>query len=1063
MNDNNIQGDLLFGLLALINDFISRDQLVEATDKWLQDPSTPFDEVLIEIGALSEESRDLLKPRVAKHIADHGDNPVASREALSSISTLVDELRDRFATRGYDIEQPTQVLTSKTSVAATGTVSVSMPGADARFHLIRPVGRGGLGIVYEAFDRELNRTVAVKHVRKEYGDLPRQQQQFVLEAEITGGLEHPGIVPVYALGADETGRPFYAMKFIRGAENVPGSQPKKAAGVTLWNRIERFHQEGGISPDRTKELNDLLRHFVDVCNAMEFAHRKGVLHRDLKPRNIMVGQTGETLVVDWGLARPMSDDVEPPEDDEERLRPLSASGTSPEPQGSAVGTYEYMSPEQAAGRLSELGRATDIYSLGAILYCLLTGVPPFSRRDNPDILRQVQEGEFYHPSVANPNVPKPLEYVCLKAMSNDPHDRYGTAKELREEIEQWMAGEPVLAWQEPFLVRFARWRRKHPKLVAGTTAALLAGLMIATVASVLIKQEQLRTQQAQRKAQRNFEVAKTAVDDFYVTAASDVLLNEPRMTDLRQKLMRQGIRYYDDFLQAMSGDDLATRRERAVNYRRLGRIQESLHGKPPVDFDLAKLPAPSPAALTNYQAAKDLQAALLAEFPNDRENRRQLSRTLVAIGRVYDTYTEPLARRYYLNLQQGVPENQPEMIQLRNVMDENYLNAKQAYENAKQHRQQLADQPDATAEDHGLLANVIMNLGELEIATHKDDFSYDDVFALFQQAEQQMTRARTQDAADLQLQIDSGKLDFNRGALDFQQSLIIQPGAANPARFLAGRAQQHFRNTVTQAEAVLKSQPSHRAARELLAQALNALLGCTIQDFQERDELYGRAFQAAYDLVVNYPDSAEYQRLLADTLRKLDNIHAAQGYESGGTEYVRLLNVFVAPDQHGDAAAQPANEDAFARALEVIQSSPRFSLQPKAKALAERSRLRAAVLANGAEPPPAGLAWLRAESLLDVARFDLTENDIEQLKYNSTQAMQLLADAFPTTADQRLTDEIFATFEDGFRSLVPGKEVEFEGRPLGAFLSDQLDKLETAADEQRYADRLAELRRLLEA
>ena len=218
----------------------------------------------------------------------------------------------------------------------------------------------------------------------------------MVEAEITGRLEHPGIVPVYGLGTYDDGRPFYAMRFIRG-DNL------KAA-------IEQFHKdrEPGRDPgERTLALRKLLRRFLDVCNAIAYAHSRGVLHRDLKPGNIMLGKYGETLVVDWGLAKTVGRPERAGDGDAgaNARGPPSGSDVQPTEIGSRLGTPAYMSPEQAAGRLDELGPASDVYSLGATLYCLLTGKAAVRRtRDLVELLRKVERGEFPPPRQVKPGV-----------------------------------------------------------------------------------------------------------------------------------------------------------------------------------------------------------------------------------------------------------------------------------------------------------------------------------------------------------------------------------------------------------------------------------------------------------------------------------------------------------------------------------------------------------------------------------------------------------------------------------------------------------------------------------
>ena len=230
---------------------------------------------------------------------------------------------------------------------------------------------------------------------------------------------------------------------------------------------------------------------------MQYAHDRGVLHRDLKPGNIMLGKYGETLVVDWGLAKPGSRPSEPGADasggfDEPTLRPASASRGAETVAGTAIGTPAYMSPEQAAGRLDQLGPASDVYSLGATLYCLLTGAPPFRSKITGEILQQVQRGDFPRPRQLKPSIPAPLEAICLRAMALKRDERYAGPRALADDIEHWLADEPVSAWPEPVTVKLGRWTRRHKPLVSGLAAALLVGLLAGTAGLLWYQDEQNR-------------------------------------------------------------------------------------------------------------------------------------------------------------------------------------------------------------------------------------------------------------------------------------------------------------------------------------------------------------------------------------------------------------------------------------------------------------------------------------------------------------------------------------------------------------------------------------------
>ncbi len=368
------------------------------------------------------------------------------------------------AFRSTDVELPTGIraLVGERTVARSARV-VAL--ASPRFRVVRPHALGGLGVVSVAIDSELNREVALKEILDEHADDPVSRERFLLEAEITGGLEHPGIVPVYGLGSHENGRPYYAMRFIRG-EN-------------LQEAIRRFHKEHGPEADpgrRTLAIRQLLRRFLDVCHAVGYAHSRGILHRDIKPSNVIVGRHGETLLVDWGLAKAMGK-VEPQLESVERaLVPTVSEGSAQTRQGWALGTLAFMSPEQAAGKLEALGPRSDIYSLGASLYVLLTGRAPFEG-DDLKVLDRVKRGEFAQPCSLVPTIDPALEAVCLKAMATNPAGRYISSRELVDDVERWMADEPVSAWREPLRRRARRWARRNRTAVSAVAVALVAAFI----------------------------------------------------------------------------------------------------------------------------------------------------------------------------------------------------------------------------------------------------------------------------------------------------------------------------------------------------------------------------------------------------------------------------------------------------------------------------------------------------------------------------------------------------------------------------------------------------------
>jgi tetratricopeptide (TPR) repeat protein len=600
---------------------------------------------LVAAGVLDAADAERLEDLVKRSLAFRGEAGLPGIDRPTDMTEVI-----RGALSGPDSE-------ATEPLAPTGpipTPASTTHGDENRFRILRPHAAGGLGEVSLAEDRQLNREVALKEIQRRFADNPASRIRFLLEAEITGGLEHPGIVPVYGLGSHPDGRPYYAMRFIRGD--------------SLKEAIDRFHsaRTPGAAPDYAGvEFRGLLGRFVDVCQAIAYAHSRGVLHRDLKPGNVMLGKYGETLVVDWGLARPAGAEPGDVAGIESPLRPTSASGHDLTVAGSAIGTPSYMPPEQAAGKLDELGPQSDVYSLGATLFCILTGRPPVVGDSAFAVLDAVRKGDIPRPRSLQPATPPALEAICLKALALEPTGRYASAAELAADVERALADEPVTAWQEPLPVRVRRWARRHPKSLAAVTATLLVGSVAAGVTTIVVSGKNAELAQSLGREQRAREAeseARTLAETNEEEARSQAELaretllavvfdlqmgleNLPGGADVRRRLLRTSLDRLDRIATRFIGDTAV----QAGTAQALLELGEVLRRFGP-DDDETRVDGRSALAIARscFERARDITAALVSASPDDLFQSRRLLATHAALAQVayeegqYDTAVEEL-------------------------------------------------------------------------------------------------------------------------------------------------------------------------------------------------------------------------------------------------------------------------------------------------------------------------------------------------------------------------------------------------------------------------------------
>jgi serine/threonine protein kinase len=309
-----------------------------------------------------------------------------------------------------------------------------------KYRVLRRLGEGGMGEVWAARDEELGREVALKIATADQSELCTRLRR---EAQVIAGLEHPGIVPVHDVGVLPDGRVWYAMKIVRG------------------ERLDEW-----MAHDH--DLRAVLRMFARVCEAVAFAHAHGVIHRDLKPANVMVGEFGEALVMDWGLAKVVGTK-------EEHL-PASTTPTTTTAVGAVIGTLAFMPPEQARGEIDTLDARADVYALGAMLYFLLARRPPFDARSPAALQQAVIEGNA---AALDGDMPRALQSICAHAMARDRDARYGSARELAEDVELWLDGQRPRAHRESPLERVARVAARHRVLLSLLGVYVVVRLLLA--------------------------------------------------------------------------------------------------------------------------------------------------------------------------------------------------------------------------------------------------------------------------------------------------------------------------------------------------------------------------------------------------------------------------------------------------------------------------------------------------------------------------------------------------------------------------------------------------------
>lgn len=461
------------------------------------------------------------------------------------------------------------------------------------YKVLETFAQGGMGKVMVAWDEEFSRRVALKEIQYESADDERFQRRFLQESLVTARLEHPGILPIYNRGINSQERPFFTMRLVAGGN-----------AKTLHQAIEEFDRTDPKSNDFKSNLRNLLRRLIDVCNTVGYAHSQGVCHRDLKPANILIGPFGETLVVDWGLAKTFqvkgnSSNHHPETNAVDSANtqtgsPYESSPNSPliNSLSIAIGTRGFVAPECYRHEPITSWPRVDVFSLGAILYCILTGKSPRSKSDyrsnqinagatTPSNKRISKQSEILTPGQLPLGIPKALEAVCLKAIAAAPQDRYASTLELAIDLESYLAGQPVSVLREGLIDRTIRWISNNRMLAVawlafGTLATFSMGVIAIqqiTYSSALLDKSKKLSESLAKESELLVNESKLRMNEEVARSKAE---NQENVARKREVLALRALRSYTDAI---------TSNEKLKNSKELGSVRRELLENPLALFE----------------------------------------------------------------------------------------------------------------------------------------------------------------------------------------------------------------------------------------------------------------------------------------------------------------------------------------------------------------------------------------------------------------------------------------------------------------------------------------------
>ncbi len=891
----NIQDDLLFGVMAVQSGALGADRLAEACALSPANGTATLAERLVENGDLTIEQKTRIQRVVAEEVKNHGG------DAEAALAATMD---GRFLEAITEVKSPGNSEMARVARNVASAVnheilrSLRTPGdeASSRYTRTHLHAKGGMGQVWVARDKSLGREIALKELRADQKDNAVILSRFLYEARITAQLEHPGIVPVYELGGGPV--PFYTMRFVKGR--------------TLSAAARSYHQERLAGTADSLTLANLLNAFVGVCHAVAYAHSRGVIHRDLKGQNVVLGDFGEVIVLDWGIAKeigpaapaasaqkgekragsavpapPGQEGVmaapvrtrgrqDPRQPSIEEMVTLDESETLPQGrdsgasvkrswqesgagsegtmQGQLLGTPAFMAPEQASGLLDQIDQRTDVYGLGAILYEILTGTPPFDGKMTTEILRQVREEPPRSPRELNPKIDPALQAICLKALSKEREQRYASATELAQDLQRYLADQPVHACPDPWTRRALRWARRHRTVMATSAGLLLTAIIALSVGTVLVSRER-------NVATFEANEAQQAVDDMYTKVAENWL--EDRLDPLQKEFLQKTLAHYQTLTgQAASNPGVQLEHGRA--FERMGDIQRKLGNVQDANAE--------------YRRALAILEPLHTRRPDDAETRRALALTQTRLG---------------------------DLMLRRGQNDE----AAPLYRQAFELQQAQANAPNATTQDRWLLGRTLKSQADLERL--KGDFT--GARSTYQQAISTLQKAATSGQSDIRNELALAENAQGQLLLDLNEKKL---------------AEDQFRGALALLGPLVAEYPTIPRFRESLATARNSL-GLIEQNdgrLADCEVQYRRELEDEERLAQDFPDRPEFRREVARASMNLGNLVSDEGRHAEAQALLRRavsMNSDLTSKQPGDVQVRLDLAKSRTNLGELLQESGR--------------------------------------------------------------------------------------------------------------------------------------------